>query len=113
MMNVHEGVCGPHINGIALARKIIRKGFFWMTMIRDCVKFTKRCHKCQIYRDISYLPQSELHTMSPPWPFLVWGLDLIGEIHPTTSKGNRYILVTIDYFTKCVEAESYSKIGAK
>ena len=51
--------------------------------------------------------------MSSPWPFSVWGLDIIGEIHPTASNGHMYILVAIDYFTKWVEAESYSKLGAK
>ena len=55
MTDVHEGVCSPHMNGITLARKIIRQGFFSMMMIGD-YKFTKRCHKCQIYGDISHLP---------------------------------------------------------
>ena len=57
MTDVHEGIYGPHMNGTALAIKIIRQGFFRMTMIGDCVNFTKRCHKFQIYEDISYLPQ--------------------------------------------------------
>src|SRR3954468_1650858 len=41
---------------------------------------------------------------SKPWPFSGWALDLIGEIHPKSSKVQRYILVGIDYFTKWVEA---------
>ena len=84
-----------------------------MTIVEDCVKFTKKCHKCQIHEDVSHLLYSELHTMFSPWPFSVWGLDIIGEIHPIASNGHRYILVAIDYFTKWVEAESYSKLGAK
>jgi hypothetical protein len=35
--------------------------------------------------------------------FRGWGLDFIGEIHPGSSKGHRYILVAIDYFTKWTE----------
>nr|KYP39757.1 Pro-Pol polyprotein [Cajanus cajan] len=31
-------------------------------------------------------------------------MDLIGQIHPPSSKNHRYILVAIDYFTKWVEA---------
>lgn len=31
-------------------------------------------------------------------------LDIVGEIQPASSKGQRYILVGIDYFTKWVEA---------
>ena len=28
MTDVHEGVCGPHMTGITLAKKIMRQGFF-------------------------------------------------------------------------------------
>ena len=31
-------------------------------------------------------------------------LDLVGEIRPASSKGQRYIIVGIDYFTKWIEA---------
>ena len=71
MTDVHKGVYGPHMNGTMLARKIMRQGFFWMTMVEDCIKFTKRCHKCQIHGDVNHLPLLKLHTMSSPWPFSV------------------------------------------
>jgi hypothetical protein len=35
--------------------------------------------------------------------FRGWGLDFIGEIHPGSSKGHRFILVAMDYFTKWTE----------
>eukprot|EP00253_Pinus_taeda_P024357 PITA_24357 len=37
-------------------------------------------------------------------PFLQWGLDFIGEIHPTSSNKHRWILTATDYFTKWIEA---------
>eukprot|EP00253_Pinus_taeda_P028048 PITA_28048 len=36
--------------------------------------------------------------------FLQWGLDFVGEIHPTSSNQHRWILTATDYFTKWVEA---------
>jgi hypothetical protein len=39
-----------------------------------------------------------------PWPFRGWALDVIGEVKPKSSKGHKYILVGIDYFTKWIEA---------
>ena len=36
-------------------------------------------------------------------PFQQWGLDFIGEIHPASSGQHRWILTTIDYFTKWIE----------
>ena len=32
MKEIHEGECGPHMNGHLLARKIMRWGCYWMTM---------------------------------------------------------------------------------
>jgi hypothetical protein len=39
-----------------------------------------------------------------PWPFRGCSLDFVDEIHPTSSKGHRFILVATDYFTKWTEA---------
>ena len=39
-----------------------------------------------------------------PWPFRGWGIDLIGQIYPPSSKDHKFVLVATDYFTKCVEA---------
>jgi hypothetical protein len=36
-------------------------------------------------------------------PFEQWGLDIIGEINPHSSKKHRYILTTTDYFTRWME----------
>ena len=41
---------------------------------------------------------------------ITWGIDMIGEIRPTASNGHRFILVTIDYFTKWVEAASFATV---
>ncbi|PKI78482.1 hypothetical protein CRG98_001122, partial [Punica granatum] len=38
MEEVHEGNCGPHMNGLMLAKKLMRLGYFWSTMETDCVK---------------------------------------------------------------------------
>jgi hypothetical protein len=39
-----------------------------------------------------------------PWPFRGWGIHLIGQIYPSSSKNQKFILVATDYFTKWVEA---------
>ena len=33
-----------------------------------------------------------------------WGIDMIGQIYPPSSKNHKFILVATDYFTKWVEA---------
>ncbi|RVW11731.1 Transposon Tf2-11 polyprotein [Vitis vinifera] len=52
----------------------------------------------------------ELHALTSPWPFSVWGIDIIGKVSPKSSSGHEFILVAIDYFTKWVEAASYARL---
>ena len=95
-----------------LARKIMRTGYFWLTMETDCCQFVQRCLECQMHRDLIHVPPSEPHAITSPWSFSVWGIDMIGKISPRSSGGHEYILVAIDYFTKWVEAASYAKLTA-
>ena len=69
MEEVHEGFCGPHMNGAILAKKLMRQRFLWMTMMEDCIRFVKKCYKCKVHKDISHLPPAKLHSISSPWPF--------------------------------------------
>ena len=36
MREVHVGVCCPHMRGHMLSRKIMRMGYFWLTIEIDC-----------------------------------------------------------------------------
>jgi transposase InsO family protein len=45
-----------------------------------------------------------MNSIVKPWLFRGWGLDFIGEIHPRSCKGHRFILVATDYFNKWTEA---------
>ena len=65
-----------------------------------------------MHGDLIRVPPHELNAMSSPFPFVAWGMDVIGTIDQATSKGHRFILVAIDYFTKWVEAAS-SKLVTK
>jgi hypothetical protein len=93
-----------------MAKKLLRAGYYWMTMESDCFKYARKCHKFQIYADKVHVPPNPLNVMSSPWPFAMWGIDMIGKIEPTASNGHRFILVAIDYFTKWVEAASFAKV---
>ena len=36
MRKFRVGVCGPHMGGHMLAHKIMKTGYFWLTMEIDC-----------------------------------------------------------------------------
>ena len=47
--------------------------------------------------------------IASPWPFIQWGIDVMGPF-PLGKKQLRFPIVTIDYFTKWVEAEPVTTI---
>ncbi|XP_074323147.1 uncharacterized protein LOC141660084 [Apium graveolens] len=49
----HEGICGQHLGGRALAHKIIRLGFYWPTMIADAKAYVKKYDRCQRHAPIA------------------------------------------------------------
>ncbi|RDX88892.1 Gypsy retrotransposon integrase-like protein 1, partial [Mucuna pruriens] len=100
---VHEGTFGTHANGHSLARKILRAGYYWTMMEADCCR--------HVYADHIHPALTALQNLTSPWPFSMWGIDMIGPIEPKASNGHQFILVAIDYFTKWVEAESYTSVS--
>ena len=66
-----------------------------------------------MHGDLIRVPPHELNAMSSPWPFVSWGMDVIGPIEPAASNGHRFILVAIDYFTMWVKAASYKSVTKK
>uniref|UniRef100_A0A2N9HQM1 RNase H type-1 domain-containing protein n=1 Tax=Fagus sylvatica TaxID=28930 RepID=A0A2N9HQM1_FAGSY len=77
IQEMHAGLMGAHANGPFLARKIMRAGYYWLTMERDCIRHVQTCHKCQMYQNSKNAPPQYLHTMASPWPFSAWGMDVI------------------------------------
>jgi hypothetical protein len=81
-----------------------RADFYWPTMMADYFWYYKGCEECQRFGNIQLVLAAMLHPIIKPWPFLGWGLDFIGQIHSSSFKGHRFVLVAIDYFTKWTEA---------
>ena len=73
-------------------------------MIADCFRYYKGCEECQKFGNVQLVPAALMHPIIKPWPFQGWGLDFIGQIHHSSYKGHRFMLVATDYFTKWTEA---------
>ncbi|KAK1557267.1 hypothetical protein Q3G72_021359 [Acer saccharum] len=63
-----------------------------------------RCEACQKIANNIRQPPELLQSITSPWPFAMWGIDLIGPM-PTATGGAKHAIVAVDYFTKWVEAE--------
>ena len=66
---VHEGSFGTHANGHAMARKILRADYYWLTMESDCCLHVRKCHKCQMFADNVNAPSLPLNVLATLWPF--------------------------------------------
>ena len=113
MKQFHEGVCGSYQSRVKMSWLIIRHNYFWSTILKDCITYSKGCQQCQEYGSIQRIPVVELHSIVKPWPFRGWAVDLIEKIHPASSEGHSFILVATDYFTKWVEAVPLKKAEQK
>jgi hypothetical protein len=100
----HKGDCGGHHYWKTTAHKILRVGFYWPSIFLDVYKEVSSCHECQIFDGKRKLQPLPLKPISVEAPFMQWGLDFIGEIHPPSSAQHRWILTATDYFTKWIEA---------
>jgi len=96
LKEVHEGTFRTHMNGHSMARKILRAGYFWLTMENDWCIHVRKCHKCQAYTDNINVSPTTLKILSTPWSFSMWGIDVIGAIEPKATNGHRFFLLAID-----------------
>jgi hypothetical protein len=42
----HSGACGGHMSGYATAQKILRAGYFWPSLFKNCITVVQKCHAC-------------------------------------------------------------------
>nr|GEY05833.1 reverse transcriptase domain-containing protein [Tanacetum cinerariifolium] len=100
----HNGPKGGHHDANLTAKKIFDAGFFWPAIYKDAHEFVKNYDSCQRQEKISQrdeMPQNSIQTCDI---FDVWGIDFMGPF--SSSRGNKYILVVVDYLSKWVEAKA-------
>ena len=112
MREVHEGICGNHSGSRSLVHKLVRARYYWPTMQKDAEAYVRACDKCQRFSNIIRQPTEELTPMTAAWPFVQWGLDIMGPFL-TAVRQLKFQVVGIDYFTKWVEAETLATITEK
>ena len=80
LREAHEGICGNHTGARTLAGKVLRQGYYWPTILKDATGLVKKCRICQEHAKISRLPSEPLTSITSPWPFQQWGLDILGPL---------------------------------
>ncbi|GJT47850.1 reverse transcriptase domain-containing protein [Tanacetum coccineum] len=100
----HSGPTGGHYGANYTARKVFDSGFYWPTIYKDAHDFVTRCDICQRQGKITQRDEMPQNSIQVCEIFDIWGIDFMGPF--PSSRGNKYILVAVDYLSKWVEAKA-------
>nr|GEY57478.1 DNA-directed DNA polymerase [Tanacetum cinerariifolium] len=100
----HYGPIGRHHGPKYTAKKVFDYEFYWPTIYRDAQDLVKSCDVCQRQGKISQRDEMPQNSIQVCEIFEVWGIDFMGPF--PSSRGNKYILVAVDYLSKWVEAKA-------
>ena len=106
---MHNHPTGGHF-GIENTYGKIKERFYWKGMKRDIEQYIKYCDACQ--RRGKKEGKGYLNPIKVERPFKRIGIDFVGPL-PRTRKGNRYIIVAMDYLTKWPEAKAVKEASAE
>ncbi|GJY84719.1 reverse transcriptase domain-containing protein [Tanacetum coccineum] len=100
----HSRPTGGHYGANYTAKKVFDSGFYWPTIYKDAHELVKNCDSCQRQGKISQRDEMPQNSIQVCEIFDVWGIDFMGPF--PSSRGNKYILVAVDYLSKWVEAKA-------
>ena len=89
--------------GVRRTMEKVRQRFYWPGYEADVEHWVRDCELCQKRNQPQPLPRAPLGTIRASYPFEKISWDIMGPL-PVTNKGNKYILVVTDVFSKWVEA---------
>ena len=109
LREVNEGAYRNHSGARSLIHKVVCAGYYWPTVQADAKAYVKVCDQCQRFSNVPRQPSKYFTPMMALWPFAQWGLDILGPF-PVGTRQMKFLVVSIDYFTKWVEAEPLANI---
>ena len=88
--------------GMKKTQRKVQERVYWPSYLSDVASWVRECSICQ-RRNPSNGEKAPLIPIPTSGPFEKVSWDIMGPL-PVTSRGNRYILIVTDLFTKWVEA---------
>ncbi|KAJ3641849.1 hypothetical protein Zmor_028321 [Zophobas morio] len=110
MYEFHDAALAGHPRAEETSRTI-REVFHWHQNQKDTEAHVRRCLICAQCKRRNPTPNAPQRPRQPQEPFETIAVDIMGP-YPATSKGNRFLLVVTDLFTRWVEAYPMQKNNA-
>ncbi|GJV68318.1 reverse transcriptase domain-containing protein [Tanacetum coccineum] len=104
LTHCHSGPTGGHHSANITAKKVYESEFYWPSLFKDANEYVRLCDACQRAGNISSRKEMPQYNIQVCEVFDVWGLNFMGPF--LESRGNKYILVDVDYVSRWVEAQA-------
>ena len=102
LTELHAGSLAAHL-GTTKTLKTVQRKYYWVGMKEDVRAFIRKCSACARRKTTGKKRRAPLQQRLSGSPMERIALDILGPL-PESEKGNKYILVISDYYTKFVEA---------
>jgi transposase InsO family protein len=98
---MHDAILSGHLGKGKTTAKILQR-YYWYELRQDVGDWIRKCDNCAANKPPSKNPKAPMGDMRVGAPMDRLSTDVLGPL-PLTSRGNRYIVVVIDHFTRWVE----------
>ena len=85
-------------NGSRRTYNCLKRQYYWPGIRKQIFRHCKKCKEC-VLQNQGQPEKSFGHFDSPDLPMEFICMDLVGPIHPPSSRGNKYVLMVIDMYT--------------
>ncbi|GJY16592.1 reverse transcriptase domain-containing protein [Tanacetum coccineum] len=100
----HNGPTEGHHSANYTAKKVFDSSFYRPMIYHDAHDMVTSCNSCQCQGKISQKDEMPQNAIQVCEIFDVWGINFMGPF--SSSQGNKYILMAVDYLSKWVEAKA-------
>jgi transposase InsO family protein len=107
----HDNPTAGHL-GIAKTTARLALRYYWPGMFREAAQYVRKCPSCQRYKTPQQQPPGKMYPTPNRQPWETVSTDLVGPL-PRSSRGNCYVVVMQDRFTKWVQCRAVRKATAR
>lgn len=97
----YASLYGGHASTSKTAPKILQVGLYRRNIFKDVHTYFTKCDQCQCTGNIFKRNEIPLKNIPEVEIFGVWSISFMASF--ISSMGNKFILVAVDYVSKCVE----------
>lgn len=111
LLNHHDSPFKGH-RGYETTIHALNKRYYWNFMPTQVENYVRSCIKCQTYNYACIKNRAPMRSIVATRPWQLIGLDFMGPFK-TTQRGNTYIILAVDHFTKYVEGAATASFNSR